>query len=146
MTLEDPARILRAVRFAGRTGFRIEPGTLEGLQDNLHLLQELPKSRLMMEVNALLSHGAAARSFLLLYRLKALDLLFPGHARYLRQRRVARAATIAATATRSVGSRCSSRASMTCRAASESEISLTVQWRGNCMATNAAQASATASA
>jgi poly(A) polymerase len=92
--MEDPARILRAVRFAGRTGFRIEPGTLEGLQDNLHLLQELPKSRLMMEVNALLSHGAAARSFLLLYRLKALDLLFPGHARYLRQRRVARAAKL----------------------------------------------------
>ena len=84
--MEDPARILRAVRFAGRTGFRIESGTLEGLQSNVHLLRELPKARLMLEVNALLAHGAAAPSFLLLWRLKILDELFPGVARHLRER------------------------------------------------------------
>ena len=88
--LADPARILRAVRFVGRTGCSLESATHHAIKSNLGLIFELPQARVMMEVNAMMGYGAAAQSFLQMWKYGLLDLLLPFHADYLRARKISK--------------------------------------------------------
>lgn len=56
---EDPVRMLRAIRFAAKTSFKIEPKTLAPIEDLGDLIQDVPSSRLFDEILKLLMSGHA---------------------------------------------------------------------------------------
>ncbi|MEN3034033.1 MAG: hypothetical protein ABDH18_03495 [Aquificaceae bacterium] len=53
--VEDPVRILRAIRFFIRDGLNIEPWTMELMQGSLGFLKLAPKARIYKEINQILS-------------------------------------------------------------------------------------------
>jgi poly(A) polymerase len=59
---EDPVRIIRAVRFAAKTGFTIEAKTRAPLRECSALLKNIPSSRLFDEMIKLLQTGHALDS------------------------------------------------------------------------------------
>ncbi|MEN8178391.1 MAG: polynucleotide adenylyltransferase PcnB [Pseudomonadota bacterium] len=74
---EDPVRMLRAVRFAGKLGFIIDPVCEKPLPEMAHLLQEVPASRLFEEVLKLFMGGAALETFEKLRHYELFGQLFP---------------------------------------------------------------------
>lgn len=74
---EDPVRLLRALRFAGKLGFRIEEKTAEPIQSNGHLLTHVPPARLFDEILKLFLNGSATATYSLLKDYQLLDSLFP---------------------------------------------------------------------
>lgn len=54
---DDPLRMLRAVQFAARFGFKIEPKTLKLIQDNAHRIKEIPSERILIELDKIVSKG-----------------------------------------------------------------------------------------
>jgi poly(A) polymerase len=74
---EDPVRMLRAVRFAAKLGFRIDPLVEEAIYRLGHLLQEIPPARLFEEVLKLFLSGHAVASFEGLRHYKLFEHLFP---------------------------------------------------------------------
>lgn len=79
----DCARILRGLRIAARLGLRFSKNTEAAILDLSSSIQSLCKDRLMMEMNYMMAHGAAASSINLLQKFKLLESLFPAHAAYL---------------------------------------------------------------
>jgi poly(A) polymerase len=59
---EDPVRIIRAMRFAAKLGFEIEPKTLKPLRESAALLEAVPLSRQFDEMIKLLQTGHAIKS------------------------------------------------------------------------------------
>jgi len=59
---EDPVRIIRAVRFAAKLGFEIEPKTRAPIGEMAELLENQPPSRLFDEMIKLLQTGHSLRS------------------------------------------------------------------------------------
>jgi poly(A) polymerase len=59
---EDPVRIIRAVRFAAKLGFEIEPKTRAPIHDMVGLLDNVPQSRTFDEMIKLLQTGHALAS------------------------------------------------------------------------------------
>ncbi|KAK9670710.1 hypothetical protein RND81_13G219700 [Saponaria officinalis] len=80
---EDCARILRGIRVAARLGFTFAKDTEKALCSLYNSVTTLDKARLMMEMNYMLSYGAAERSFILLKKFNILELLLPFEAAYL---------------------------------------------------------------
>ncbi len=74
---EDPVRMLRAVRFAAKLGFRIEPGTEAPIWTLGALLEEIPAARLFEEVLKLLLGGCAVQTYELLRHYGLFAHLFP---------------------------------------------------------------------
>ncbi|HEX7030705.1 MAG TPA: polynucleotide adenylyltransferase PcnB [Gammaproteobacteria bacterium] len=74
---EDPVRMLRAVRFAAKLGFRIEPRTAKVIPDLSDLLRDIPPARLFEEVLKLFLGGYAAQTFEELLRHDLFRQLFP---------------------------------------------------------------------
>ena len=74
---EDPVRMLRAVRFAAKLGFRIEENSARAIGKLGHLLADIPPARLFDEVLKLLMHGHALATFRLLREFGLFKLLFP---------------------------------------------------------------------
>ncbi|MGC1388718.1 MAG: polynucleotide adenylyltransferase PcnB [Steroidobacteraceae bacterium] len=74
---EDPVRMLRAVRFAAKLDFSIEPGTEQPIRELACLLDGVPPARLFDEVLKLFLSGFGARSFDLLQRYGLFEHLFP---------------------------------------------------------------------
>ena len=60
---EDPVRMLRAVRFATKLGFTIEPATLEPMARFQHLLEDIAPARLFDEMLKLFHGGVARQTF-----------------------------------------------------------------------------------
>jgi poly(A) polymerase len=56
---EDPVRMLRAIRFAAKTGFKIQADTLAPIEKLGDLIQDVPSSRLFDEILKLLMSGHA---------------------------------------------------------------------------------------
>ncbi len=56
---EDPVRMLRACEFAGRLGFRIERGTLEGIRRYGKEIEKASPARMVEEIIGILSSGHA---------------------------------------------------------------------------------------
>ena len=59
---EDPVRIIRAVRFAAKLGFEVEPKTRAPIKDMVGLLDNVPQSRTFDEMIKLLQTGHALAS------------------------------------------------------------------------------------
>lgn len=74
---EDPVRMLRAVRFASKLGFRIEPATEVPISAMAGLLGDIPPSRLYEEVVKLFHNGAALQGFEMLRHYGLFAALFP---------------------------------------------------------------------
>lgn len=74
---EDPVRMLRAVRFAAKLGFRIHPDSEAPLADLGHLLNDVPAARLFEEVLKLFQGGCALTTFELLRHYDLFRYLFP---------------------------------------------------------------------
>ncbi len=69
--------MLRAVRFAARFGYRIEPATLAAIQEAATEINEVSAERLRDELTKLLTEGAARRAFELLDQTGLLGALLP---------------------------------------------------------------------
>lgn len=80
---EDPVRMIRAVRFAAKLNFRIDPDTSEPIRSLSHLLNNVPPARLFEEVLKLFMAGHAERTFVLLKEYQLLEWLFPETVRAL---------------------------------------------------------------
>ena len=74
---EDPVRLLRAVRFCAKLGFRIEPLTEAQLPVLAHLLGDVPPARMFEEVLKLFHGGAALETYELLRKYDLWRYLFP---------------------------------------------------------------------
>ena len=74
---EDPVRMLRAVRFAGKLGFIIDAVCAKPLSEMAHLLEEVPAARLFEEVLKLFLGGAALETFEKLRHYDLFGQLFP---------------------------------------------------------------------
>ena len=78
---EDKLRIVRAVRFAARFGYAIEPGTFAAARELAAQIHRVSPERLREELTKLLTEGAARRAFELLDDTGLLAHLLPDIAR-----------------------------------------------------------------
>ena len=78
---EDKLRMLRAVRFAARLGFTIEPATLAAMQQLAPEVTQVSCERIREELTKILTEGGAHRGFELLDRAGLLSMLLPEVAR-----------------------------------------------------------------
>lgn len=74
---EDPVRMLRAVRFAAKLDFVIEPKTEAPLHKLSPLLADIPAARLFDEILKLFLSGKALKTFELLRQYNLFTYLFP---------------------------------------------------------------------
>jgi len=81
---EDPVRMLRAVRFAAKLGFEIEPATRAAIERHREDLLNASVPRVVEEIYRALGIAAAARAFELMHELALFDLLLAPLARFLR--------------------------------------------------------------
>ena len=78
---EDPVRILRALRFMAKTGFKIDHETQNEIKRKVGLLRQVSRDRLLLEVMKLFSQGHAVASFKALREYQCLGVLFSGYER-----------------------------------------------------------------
>ncbi len=74
---EDPVRMLRAVRFATKLGFRLDPVTEAPIKTLAPLLGDIPPARLFEEVLKLFLTGSALANFEMLRHYYLFGQLFP---------------------------------------------------------------------
>ncbi len=74
---EDPVRMLRAVRFAVKLDFSIEPNTERPIKRLAYLLDGVPAARLFDEVLKLFLSGFGAKAYELLQQYGLFEHLFP---------------------------------------------------------------------
>lgn len=74
---EDPVRMLRAIRFAAKLDFSIEPDTEAPIRELAPLLTHIPAARLFDEVLKLFSAGYGEATYDLLQKYDLLAPLFP---------------------------------------------------------------------
>ncbi|KAK6237232.1 hypothetical protein QUC31_002701 [Theobroma cacao] len=80
---EDCARILRGLRIAARLGLSFSKDTESAMHNISSSIEGLDKFRLMLELNYMLSYGAAESSIYLLQRFNLLNILLPFQAAYI---------------------------------------------------------------
>jgi poly(A) polymerase len=80
---EDPVRALRAVRFAARLGFTIEPETFAAMRRHAGELARCAAPRLLEEMFKILRCGSSARAFELLRTSGALPVVLPAIASFV---------------------------------------------------------------
>ena len=78
---EDKLRMMRAVRFAARFGFQIEPRTLAAAQELAGQITQVSPERIREELTKLLTEGSARRGFELLDQPGLLAVVLPDIAR-----------------------------------------------------------------
>jgi putative nucleotidyltransferase with HDIG domain len=74
---EDKLRMLRAVRFAARFDYRIEPRTFKAIRQHAHEIHVVSAERIREELSKLLTEGAARRGFELLDESGLLEQILP---------------------------------------------------------------------
>ncbi|MFC2993138.1 polynucleotide adenylyltransferase PcnB [Halomonas tibetensis] len=74
---EDPVRMLRAVRFAGKLDFHLAPATEAPISDLAPLLLQIPPARLFDEILKLFMGGHGLETFRLLRQYGLFEMLFP---------------------------------------------------------------------
>jgi len=82
---EDPVRMLRAARFAGKLAFTLHPDTEAPVYRLSYMLDSVPPARLFDETMKLMLAGRGMPSFELLFRLDLLEHLMPDVDAALRQ-------------------------------------------------------------
>jgi tRNA nucleotidyltransferase/poly(A) polymerase len=80
---EDPVRILRAIRFAAKCAFDLEPKTAAAMRQHVEEIPRCAPPRVLEEVLKLARSGASRRCFELLREVNALRILLPPVAAYL---------------------------------------------------------------
>jgi poly(A) polymerase len=93
---EDPVRMLRAVRFAGKLGFKIDKSVVKAMRGHTELLTNVPAARLFDEFLKLFQSGYAEKTFELLREHKLFEELFPATEHELKKDKSFLAFTIAA--------------------------------------------------
>ncbi|MDR0363467.1 MAG: CCA tRNA nucleotidyltransferase [Bacteroidales bacterium] len=74
---DDPLRMLRAIRFAGRFNFTIEPATWNGIVDTIDRINIISKERIAEELNKMLLSDKPSDSFILLHKSGLLKIILP---------------------------------------------------------------------
>jgi len=74
---EDPVRMLRAVRFAVKLGFNMDPDCAKSIHTSSVLLSSIPPARLYDEVLKLFLSGYALQTFEMLRHYGLFQILFP---------------------------------------------------------------------
>lgn len=74
---EDKLRMLRAVRFAARFGYAIDPSTMSAIQRLAPLIHQVSRERIREELTKMLTEGAARRAFELLDESRLLHEVLP---------------------------------------------------------------------
>lgn len=77
--IEDPLRMIRAIRFAARFNYQWDKRTLELIKNNAHLLadkRELPKERFLMEFEKMIGKSDMGRAIKLLVELDLYKYMF----------------------------------------------------------------------
>jgi len=92
---EDPVRMMRAVRFAAKLGFEIEPATRAAIERHRELLMKASPPRLVEEVYRAFAARRAAQALGLSEQLGLLEVMLPRLSHHLRSDR----ATLEDTAT-----------------------------------------------
>lgn len=82
---EDPVRLLRAVRFACKLGFDIEPRTYAAMEGAVEELPRCAPPRLLEDTFRIIRSGVSAPGIHLLYALDALKILLPPVDAFLRE-------------------------------------------------------------
>jgi poly(A) polymerase len=77
---EDPVRMLRAIRFAAKLGFAIEPGTATPIRTLAPMLRNVPAARMFDETLKLLMTGHGVATFDLMNEYGLFEALFPASA------------------------------------------------------------------
>jgi poly(A) polymerase len=75
---EDHLRMLRAIRFAARLSFDIEPVTREAIRSHASEIRRISAERIREELDMMLAHASCARAFELMCDSELLVHLFPG--------------------------------------------------------------------
>ena len=78
---EDKLRMLRAVRFAARFGYEIDPQTMQAVQEHAAEIHQVSRERIRDEVLKMLTEGRARRAFELLDESRLLPEVLPEVAR-----------------------------------------------------------------
>lgn len=84
--LEDPVRILRAIKFSAKLDLGINPETYDAIVEARKALARAAKPRLFEEILRLMREGAAHRAFFLCWETGVLDVLLPELSTYLADR------------------------------------------------------------
>lgn len=74
---EDPVRMIRAIRFAVKLGFKLHQDCEQAIAPNAHLLSGVPAARLHDEVVKLFLTGYGVQTFEMLRHYGLFDVLFP---------------------------------------------------------------------
>ena len=74
---EDALRLLRAVRFAVKTGFQIDPQTWQSMQDHADLLEKISPERIRDEFSRIITHPSRAVGLQLLLDSGLLEKFLP---------------------------------------------------------------------
>lgn len=75
--IDDPLRMMRAIRFATQLDFKIDIQSLESIQRNAHRLSIISNERILDELNKIILSDTPSRGFKLLFSTKLLHQFFP---------------------------------------------------------------------
>jgi len=84
--LEDPVRILRAIKFSAKLDLGITPETYDAIVETRKALARAAKPRLFEEILRLMREGAAHRALFLCWETGVLDVLLPELSTFLADR------------------------------------------------------------
>lgn len=82
---EDPVRMIRAIRFAAKLDFLIDPFAIAAIARCRHLLEGVAAARMFEEILKLLLGGKGEKTFALLEHHRIFELLFPATADAIRR-------------------------------------------------------------
>ena len=80
---EDPVRMMRAVRFASRLGFKIDSASRKAILKHYKDIETPPAARLLEETYRLFAFHASEPAFFLLWQTKLMSVMFPEVDKYL---------------------------------------------------------------
>lgn len=75
--IDDPLRMMRAIRFAAQLNFEIHPETFESIKRNAQRIKIVSGERIIDEVNKIVMTEKPSIGFLLLYKSGLLKMFFP---------------------------------------------------------------------
>lgn len=75
--IDDPLRMMRAIRFAAQLNFNIEPGTFQAIKDHAERIKIVSGERIIDEINKIVMTDKPSVGFDLLYTSGLLKIIFP---------------------------------------------------------------------